>query len=86
MGPHPNVRTLALFGGLLELAGGVLGVLDHDLDAGLLGEFVAHFLKAVVALVAVDPDEQFTFLGCLAQRQGAGHEEHGGGCRQLAEG
>ena len=44
--------------GGLELVGRTLGVLHHHRHARRGGERIAHLLQAVVALVAVDPDQQ----------------------------
>ena len=62
MGPDEDVGAVAGGGGLLELVGHRLRMLDDDVDAELVGELVADRLQAVVALVAVDPDQELAFL------------------------
>src|SRR5690606_34050302 len=74
--PDEDVRTVAGAGRLLELVRNRFRMLHDDLDAQLLGELVADGLQAVVALVAVDPDEELAVLEGRAQR-GRGQEGRG---------
>ena len=75
MGPDKDVRAIARGGGLLEFVGGAVGVSHFNGDAGFLGKPVAHFLQAIIALVAVDPDQKFAFLDLGVSRGG-----HAKGC------
>jgi hypothetical protein len=84
MRPAPDVGTLARGGCLLELARRIFRVLDRDLDAVLLGEVVTDLLQAVVALVAVDPDQQPACLGLDRACEGE-RRCHGRGTGELAE-
>src|SRR5690606_14472996 len=52
----------------LELVGHRFRMLDDDLDAEFLCKPVADGLQAVIALVAVDPDEELAVLEGRAQR------------------
>jgi len=73
MRPQEHVGPASSLGGLFELLGRVLRVLDLGRHAILLAESVGHLLQAGITLVAVDPDEQlalFTCGGGCCQRQG----------------
>ena len=75
MGPDKDVRAIARGGGLLELVSGAVWMSHFNGDAGFLGKPVAYFLQAVIALVAVDPDQELAFLDLGVSRCG-----HAKGC------
>lgn len=70
VGPDEDVRAVAGGGGLLELVGGAVRVGHLHGDAGVGGEALADLGQALVALVAVDPDDQLAFLDGGLGRQG----------------
>ncbi len=79
VGPEDNVRAVAGGGHLRVFFFQLVRVLDGDLDAGVFFEFLADFGQAVIALVAVDPDDQFAFLDL---GEGGRREHQGGQCRE----
>ncbi len=70
MGPEHDVRSVAGRGKLLKFFFHLVRMSNLDRDPGILGKFFTNFCKAVVALVTVDPDEQFTLFHIRHCRRG----------------
>ncbi|WP_407192066.1 hypothetical protein [Citrobacter freundii] len=62
MCPEDDVRAVAGRGNLWEFLFQFVRVLNSDFDPGVFLEFFAYFSEAVIAFVAVNPDNQLTFF------------------------
>ncbi|SAE62397.1 Uncharacterised protein [Enterobacter cloacae] len=80
MRPEDNVRTIAGCRNLRELLFQFVRVFYGDFDTGVFLEFFAHFGQTVIALVAVNPDNQLTFFNFGESRCGNHHCCEGGQC------
>ena len=73
MSPEDDVRAVAGRGNLREFLFQFVRVLNSDFDPGVFLEFFAHFSEAVIAFVAVNPDNQLTFFNLGESRGGKHH-------------
>ncbi|MNL62310.1 hypothetical protein D3C87_1863200 [compost metagenome] len=78
MRPEDNVWTVAGRGNLREFLFQFIRVFNGHFNAGVFFEFFTHFGQAVVAFVAVNPDNQFTFFNFGERRCGNHHCCQGG--------
>ncbi|MNV28738.1 hypothetical protein D3C71_1199390 [compost metagenome] len=86
MGPEDDVRAVAGGGNLRVLLFQLVRVFDGHFDAGVFLKLFADLGQAVIAFIAVDPDNQFPFLdlgeGGRGKHQGGQSRKHqcaGGG-------
>jgi hypothetical protein len=78
--PEDDVRAITGGGNLREFLFQLVRMLYGDFDAGVFFEFFTHFSQAVIAFVAVNPDNQLTFFDLGQSRGGNHHCCQGGQC------
>ncbi|SAG55397.1 Uncharacterised protein [Enterobacter asburiae] len=72
MRPEDDVRAVAGCCNLRELLFQLVRMFYGNFDAGIFFEFFAHFGQAVIALIAVNPDNQLAFFN-FGKRWGGNH-------------
>ncbi|MNS98783.1 hypothetical protein D3C72_1331600 [compost metagenome] len=80
MRPEDDVRAIARCRDLREFLFQFVRVFNGDFDAGVFFEFLTHFGQAVIAFIAVNPDNQLTFFNFGESRCGNHHCCQGGQC------
>ncbi|CZY16394.1 Uncharacterised protein [Enterobacter cloacae] len=80
MRPEDDVRAVTGCRNLREFLFQLVRVFYGDFDTGVFFEFFTHFGQAVIAFVAVNPDNQLTFFNFGESRCGNHHCCKGGQC------